>query len=186
VIGATLCGCASGTHPGAGAPTAITAGPTVLGTATLPPLVSRVTPSAVVKPAAETTLGTLSDRIDQALAGTGDRSPAARLSIKPAAGYQLEVSWVLGTVRPDRDAPRRVRVDAVRILDLVRRSELKYGSVLLLATGLTSAHSSKTSVVVRAKYTHPLVRSTDWSVVSVSAVFGMCDDKPAVIAPAYR
>jgi hypothetical protein len=191
MIGATLPGCTSIGNHHAGAPTGSTAsGPTVLAQESLPPLAPRMTASDKAMPATETSVQELSDGIDQALARTGDRAPATHLTIKPAAGNQLQVRWVAGLVWPDPGARLRVRQHVLTILSLVQHSRVHYGTVLLMATGPTFAPGSTTkhttSIVVRAKYSHDLVLRTDWQTVSPDAVLGMCDDKPAVVAPGYR
>lgn len=130
---------------------------------------------------------TLSNRIGEALARNGDSTPNAQLTRKKAAGDQVKVSWVLGLTYPDPSARTRVRVDILSVLDLVQKSGVQYGSVLLLATGVSvEKGKKKVSVVVRAKYTQALVRRTDWTTVSPNDVLGMCDDKPAVVAAGYR
>lgn len=188
VIGATLAGCTTAGASGAGAPTPTPAGPTVIGGQTLPPLIERPTSSAEVSPSVQRDAQSLSVRIDAALAAEGTATPATRLVIDKAAGNQIQVNWVLGTTWPDPTARDRVRKNVITILDLVSMSSLHYGSVLLLATGasVNSDGAKKISVVVRAKYTHPLVVRTDWTAVSPAAVLGMCDDKPAEIAAGYR
>jgi hypothetical protein len=135
----------------------------------------------------QTAVQRLAGRIGAALARDGDVTPGARLSQKSAAGDQIIVRWTVGSQWPDPGARRRVRVDALTVLALVRSSRIRYGSVLLLATGTSMVKGKrKVSIVVRAKYTEKLLRETDWSRVSPDAVLGMCDDKPAVIADGYR
>lgn len=190
VIGATLAGCGrSGSGP-VGAPASSgAAGPTVVRRAALPKLVPRTTPSARNQPTVETVGTDLSDRIDQALARAGDSAPATHLTIKPAAGNQLQIQWVTGATWPDPHAQSRVRQHVLIILDAVRHSRANYGTVLLMAIGPTSTPGSNqrtTSIVVRAKYSHDLVARTDWAKVSPHDVLRMCDDKPAVIAAGYR
>jgi hypothetical protein len=189
LIGAvTLNGCAksSGVAPGAH-PSSSPIGPTVVATSTIPPLAARVTLSSDPSPARESAIQRLSNTIDEALTRPGRVTPATRVSQKAAAGNQVLVRWTVNLAAPDPGARARVRTDAIKILALVKATKIHYGSVLLLATGASLVKGKKkVSIVVRAKYTRSLVRDTNWAKVSPDAILRMPDDKPAVIAPAYR
>jgi hypothetical protein len=162
----------------------------VVGRESLPPLLPRVKPSEAVEPTAQAGIQRLSDRLGRALVGVGDAAPALRVAIAPAAGYQLQVAWVAGVRWPNRSAAAEVRRQVLAILHVVSRSELRHGTVLLMASGPKWARGSRTrretSVVVRAKYSAHLVDTTRWADVSVADVLGLCDDKPAVVAKGYR
>lgn len=190
VLGVTLTGCTGSGDPPARTTSRTIARPTVVGQHTLPPLIPRVTPSDDNRPPVQTAAQRLSDRISRALVAVGDAEPSTRLSLRPAAGNQLQVAWVAGTAWPDPLAGLRVRRQVLRILAVTRGSAVPFGSVLLLATGPTwvagSTAKKKTSIVVRAKYSHHLVENTAWRTVAPGDVLRMCDDKPAVVAVGYR
>jgi len=187
----TACAANGAAHPVGAQPPATTAGPTVVGTPTLPSLAPRYTTPASTTASAITTstgpdLQLLVDGITAALAAPERVPPNVVVSQKPTAGNQVKVAWIVSTNAADPNARANVRTDAVKILSVVKASNLDYGSVLLAATGTVLVEDKKkVTVVVRAKYTQPLVLGTDWPTVAPDLIFTLCDDKPAVIAPAY-
>lgn len=190
VLGGAVAGCSGSTGQRSGAPTGGTrTGPKVLAQPTLPPLAARRTTSTTTgsAPLLDTKLQRLSNAIDEALTEPDRVTPASSVGQKAAAGDQVRIEWTVDTQLPDPGAPHRVRVDAIKILRLVQQSGIKYGSVLLLATGVVLEKGTKTvSVVVRAKYTRRLVHDTDWTKVTTAEILKLPDDKPAVITPSYR
>lgn len=164
-------------------------GPTALTTRTLPSLAPR--PSTEVNAAAvpstsDSALQPLVDTITEALADPERVPPNVEVNQKAAAGNQLIVSWIVNTDPTDPQARLNARSDAVTIMTVVRDANLDHGSVLLNVTGsYLEEGKRKDTVVVRAKYTQPLVLATDWASVPPEIIFTLCDDKPAVIAPAF-
>jgi hypothetical protein len=184
---ALIGGCAAGASEPVGAqpPTALV-GATPVVTPTLPNLAARTTRVYGNPPVVATRLQPLVDSITSAIAGE-KRVPAdVKVSQKAAAGEQVLVSWVVSIDPNDADARRNVRTDAVKIMQLVKASNVEYGSVLLVATGsVLDNNKKKFTNVVRAKFTQSLVRATDWASVQPEIIFTLCDDKPAEIAPSF-
>jgi hypothetical protein len=113
--------------------------------------------------------------------------PVVKVSQKSAAGDQVVVSWTVSDDPNDRGARERVRENCRQILAIVKADDAGFGSVLLMATGAVLVEGKrKVSIVVRAKYTRPLVLATDWPTVPTARILLLPDDKPAVIDPAYR
>lgn len=185
---AACAGTAVGPVPGAPAHPGQFTGPTVVATPPLPNLVARVTESrANPGPVKSAGLLKLTLAITDAVTSQATANPAVDVAQKAAAANQVFIQWTVSRDTPDPGAKVRVRADAIKILRIVQTSGLKYGSVLLVAKGAVILHGKKkTTVVVRAKYTHPLVAGTDWRKVSLGAIFKLPDDKPAVITPSYR
>jgi hypothetical protein len=150
-------------------------------------LVARVTKSAEPSPTQAAAVLDLTLDITNAIVAPGRIAPGVAITQKPAAGNQVLVSWTVSVNPADVNARANVRADSIKILAIVKAAKLDYGSVLLAATGVTMVDGKKKStVVLRAKYTRPLVLATDWPKVSADAIYTLCDDKPAIIAPEYR
>jgi len=188
----TACGAGAGAAHLVGAqPASTNIGPTVVGTPSLPALAPRFTTAAATTATATATstgpdLQPLVDSITAALAEAERVPPNVVVTQKATAGNQVKVAWIVSTNPSDPKAKDHVRADAVKILTVVKASNLDYGSVLLAATGtILVEEKKKVTVVVRAKYTQPFVRSTDWPTIAPETIFTLCDDKPAVIAPAF-
>jgi hypothetical protein len=184
------CGARSGDVHSMGAPSPVAnLGPTAVVSPTLPALAPRMTSDASASasaPASASLLQPLVDSITAALVDAERVPPNVEVSQSADAGNQVIVSWIVNTDPNDAKAKENVRTDAVKIMTVVKASNIDYGSVLLAATGTVLQEGKKKDTdVVRAKYTGGLVRSTDWAAVPPATIFTLCDDKPAVIAPAF-
>jgi hypothetical protein len=166
-------------------------GPTISvgGGANLPPDTADATgqPAAA---AAEDPLTVLRGRLIAALRVKDPDADAGGLKVeqRKAAENQLIVTWTVSTDPGDRDARKRVRVDIIELLRVVKTVTFAYGTVLCIANGaILDAHGKKIDAqVVRAKYSRALVQRTDFATVGVEQILKLPDDKPAEIVPAYR
>jgi hypothetical protein len=141
-------------------------------------------PPAPARPSAEPDprFTDLTRRLTAAVSGGGH--PAAHLAtaFSASGGNQLSITWTVNSDIADTGGPARARRDARALLAIVQRSQLDYGSVVLIVHGVIRDKYGVTEAkVVRAKYSRALVRGTSFSGLALSRVFLICDDKPAEI-----